>query len=151
MRYVMVVNIGPVQGFITTARRTRDLTYSSWLVSELSKCAAETIRQEGGELIFPAVDATNASDLAPGSKLNVVNRIVALVEGEPDAIGAEVRAELERLLRKQWEDVLAHEIHGKLFTEDDALAQVLDLVECTWAAHACATVAADCAAGTGKS
>ena len=139
MRYVMVVNIGPVQGFIAAARRTRDLWYGSWLLSELSKCAAETIRQEGGELIFPAVDATNAADLKPGSKFNVVNRVVALVDGEPDAIGAKVRAELERLLRKQWEDVLEHEIHGKLFTEEDALAQVLDLVECTWAAYPCAT------------
>ena len=139
MRYVMIVNIGPVQGFIAVARRTCDLWYGSWLLSELSKCAAKTIRQEGGDLIFPAVNATNAADLKPGSKFNVVNRVVAIVDGEPDTIGAKVRADLERLLRKQWEDVLEHEIHGKLFTEEDALAQVLDLVECTWAAYPCAT------------
>lgn len=139
MRYVMIVNIGPVQGFIAAARRTRDLWYGSWLLSELSKCAAATIMREGGELIFPAVDAANAGDLAPGSQYNVVNRVVALVDGEPDAVGAAVNAELERLLREQWEDVLQHEIHGKLFTEADALAQVLDLVECTWAAYPCAS------------
>lgn len=139
MRYVMIVNIGPVQGFIAAARRTRDLWYGSWLLSELSKYAAAAIRQKGGELIFPAVDATNAGDLAPGSKYNVVNRVVALVDGEPEAFGAAVGADLERLLREQWEDVLQHQIHGKLFTEDDALAQVLDLVECTWAAYPCAS------------
>lgn len=139
MRYVMVVNIGPVQGFIAAARRTRDLWYGSWLLSELSKCAAAAIMREGGELIFPAVGETTAGDLAPRSELNVVNRVVALVDGEPSAIGAAVSAELERLLREQWEDVLQHEIHGKLFTEDDALAQVLDLVECTWAVYPCPT------------
>jgi len=128
-----------VQGFIVAARRTRDLWYSSWLLSELSKCVAATIRQKEGELIFPAVGKAEAGELAPRSALTVVNRVVALVDGEPDAVGAAVNAELERLLREQWEDVLENEIRGKLFTEADALAQVLDLVECTWAAYPCAT------------
>ena len=47
MRYVMVVNIGPVQGFIAAARRTRDLKYGSWLLSELSKCARRRSCRKG--------------------------------------------------------------------------------------------------------
>ena len=59
---------------------------------------AATIMQEGGELIFPAIDRSKAGDLDPGSEFNVVNRVVAVVNGEPGVVGRAVRAELERLL-----------------------------------------------------
>ena len=56
MNYLFLVNIGPVQGFIASARRTRDLWFGSWLLSELSKAAAQEIVNAGtrNSLIFPA-------------------------------------------------------------------------------------------------
>jgi CRISPR-associated protein Cmr2 len=42
MSYLFLVNIGPVQDFIASARRSRDLWYGSWLLSELAKAAAAT-------------------------------------------------------------------------------------------------------------
>src|SRR5436190_1492786 len=56
MSYLFLVNIGPVQGFIDSARRTRDLAFGSGLLSELSRAAAhEIVRQNGlDSLIFPA-------------------------------------------------------------------------------------------------
>ena len=36
-RYLIQVAVGPVQGFIATARRSRDLWFGSYLLSELSK------------------------------------------------------------------------------------------------------------------
>ena len=37
MAHVLIVTLGPIQDFIAAARRTRDLWFGSWLLSELSK------------------------------------------------------------------------------------------------------------------
>lgn len=52
--YLYVLSIGPVQGFIAAARRTRDLWIGSHLLSEISKAAAKKIYDEHGKLIFPS-------------------------------------------------------------------------------------------------
>lgn len=51
-----VLSIGPVQGFIAAARRTRDLWMGSLILSEISKAAAKKIVDLDGTLIFPALD-----------------------------------------------------------------------------------------------
>ncbi|MCE7920927.1 MAG: hypothetical protein DYG85_15690 [Chloroflexi bacterium CFX1] len=43
MKYLIIFSIGPVQEFIAAARRSRDLWYGSWMLSELSKAAAKAI------------------------------------------------------------------------------------------------------------
>ncbi|WP_369424635.1 type III-B CRISPR-associated protein Cas10/Cmr2, partial [Methanothrix sp.] len=48
--------IGPVQGFIGQARRTRDLWSGSFLLSYLSGCAMAEIRRIGGSIIVPDVE-----------------------------------------------------------------------------------------------
>src|SRR5437763_8802454 len=99
MSYLMVIGVGPVQEFIASARRSRDLWFGSWLLSEISKAAAKTIRgHEGCELIFPDIDKTE--DLEPvaylkgkqvsGTEFNVVNKIVALISANPSSLGDEI-------------------------------------------------------------
>jgi CRISPR-associated protein Cmr2 len=39
-QHLWIISIGPVQEFIASARRSRDLWFGSWLLSELSKAAA---------------------------------------------------------------------------------------------------------------
>lgn len=59
-RYVLHFSLGPVQGFVAQARRTRDLWAGSFLLSWLSgQAMAETLRQ-GGDIVFPAVGASDA-------------------------------------------------------------------------------------------
>ena len=63
--HLMIFHIGPVQEFIASARRSRDLWFGSWLLSELSKAAALEIVQQNGDdlersLIFPAPDSLSA-------------------------------------------------------------------------------------------
>lgn len=48
--------IGPVQGFVTQARRTRDIWSGSYLLSYLSGSAMRAITESGGEIVFPYVD-----------------------------------------------------------------------------------------------
>ncbi|MCA9981654.1 MAG: hypothetical protein KDD89_12495, partial [Anaerolineales bacterium] len=53
-QYLLAIHIGPMQSFIAAARRTRDLWFGSWLMSELSKATAKAIEDiEGTKLIFP--------------------------------------------------------------------------------------------------
>jgi CRISPR-associated protein Cmr2 len=47
MRYLFTMSLGPVQGFIAAARRTRDLWAGSWLLSEVAKAAANCLHQNG--------------------------------------------------------------------------------------------------------
>ncbi len=63
-----ILALGPVQDFIATAKRCRDLWFGSWLLSELSKAAAQAVALHPGSnrnaLIFPHV--ADVQDLAPG-------------------------------------------------------------------------------------
>ncbi len=53
-RMLMVIGIGPVQGFISAARRTRDLWFGSEILCDVSRTVAKTLQSSGGDLIFPA-------------------------------------------------------------------------------------------------
>ncbi|MBV8856450.1 MAG: hypothetical protein JOZ02_05770 [Acidobacteria bacterium] len=106
MEYVLAISLGPVQEFIAAARRSRDLWFGSWLLSELSKAAAEHIVRHGvsgsrpaglDSLIFPAVN--DPEDLRAGSSLSVVNKIIAIVE-EPAATAREESLAVEAKLAR---------------------------------------------------
>lgn len=79
MKYLLAISIGPVQEFIAAARRTRDLWFGSYMLSEISKAAAKAIRDQGGRLVFPQPD----TDLSPSKEhINVANVIVAEVDAD---------------------------------------------------------------------
>ena len=54
MNYLLQISIGPVQDFISAARRTRDLWFGSMLLGEIAKAVAKSVQTDGGNLIFPA-------------------------------------------------------------------------------------------------
>lgn len=56
--HILHFSLGPVQGFIGTARRTRDLWAGSFLLSWLTAQAMKVVREKknGGRVVFPAVD-----------------------------------------------------------------------------------------------
>ena len=47
--------LGPVQGFVAQARRTRDFWAGSFLLSWLSAVAMQAVKKQHGEIIFPEV------------------------------------------------------------------------------------------------
>src|SRR2546421_12724871 len=87
MEYLFLASIGPVQSFIASARRTRDLQFGSWLLSELAKAAAlQIVEAEGlNSLIFPAPKYQEL--LSFRSELNVANKIVAHIQTSPQILG----------------------------------------------------------------
>lgn len=90
--YLFLATIGPVQEFIASARRSRDLWFGSWLLSELAKAATAAIAtsSKGGleRLIFPA--PASLADLTAGSSFNAANKILARLDlsGEADPAAA---------------------------------------------------------------
>lgn len=80
----MQISVGPVQEFIAAARRTRDLWFGSFMLSEISKAAAKAVKDAGAELIFPEPNG----DLCPKSDLNVANVILARASGDAEAMNA---------------------------------------------------------------
>jgi CRISPR-associated protein Cmr2 len=131
MKYLFQASIGPVQDFIASARRTHDLAFGSWFLSEISRAAAYQIVQANGQLIFPYPN--DLAMLKPGDAFNVANKIVALVQQSPDELSMQVyKALLERL----------GEIRNDAFkgvnlpkeNQEIAEAQIKDLVEFLWVA-----------------
>src|SRR5262249_1420638 len=80
--------LGPVQEFIAAARRTRDLWFGSYLLSEISKAAALSVRHQEGTLIFPDND-----DLAPGNEDVIIPNVILaeLPAGDPKMIAHKAR------------------------------------------------------------
>jgi CRISPR-associated protein Cmr2 len=137
MQHLIIVSIGPVQEFIASARRSRDLWFGSWLLSELSKAAAKTIADRYGleGLIFPAPAEKQA--LEPETNFNVANKVVALVDIESNevaAVGRSINHAVRDRLQSIWEDVRGRVPGWKHLHQDTANAQVDDLVECSWVA-----------------
>ncbi len=93
MNYLLQISVGPVQDFISAARRTRDLWFGSNMLSEISKAVALSVSENGGNLIFPAPE--NDDDLSPGSDLSVANVILAEFE---NADGEKLMAVSDRAL-----------------------------------------------------
>lgn len=80
-QYVVILSIGPVQGFISAARRSRDLWSGSWLLSELSKaCAKNLYKNASVELIFPHIE--QSEQLEQNSNFSVGNKIQALIKAQ---------------------------------------------------------------------
>jgi CRISPR-associated protein Cmr2 len=133
MQHLLLIHIGPVQDFIASARRSRDLWFGSWLLSEMSKAAAGAIvEKEGGleSLVFPAPPDTDL--LKPNSELNVANRVVALVNTSHDALASEVKKTVRKRIVTISKDAFDH-IRGP-FDRATAEAQVDDLLEFFWVA-----------------
>lgn len=75
--YWLSISIGPVQGFIAAAGRTRDLWYGSWLLSEVSKAAAYALQEGGATIVLPSL--TSEADLQAGNELSVTNKLLVKV------------------------------------------------------------------------
>lgn len=132
--YLMTFHIGPVQEFIAAARRSRDLWFGSWLLSELPKAAAlELVNLNDGNvncLVFPApqnIDELKNDDFC------CPNKIVALTGQKPAELGKKVHDALKNRLSEICDDTF-NRIKGD-FIRETAEQQVNDLLEYYWTAY----------------
>lgn len=100
--HLYVLSIGPVQDFIAAARRTRDLWFGSFLLSEMSKAAAKAISDEQGTLlIFPGCGSGDPR-LERISDFNVANIIRAQLPEGCNPISLDAKAKQAAL--KIWNE-----------------------------------------------
>lgn len=126
--YLYVLSIGPVQGFIAAARRTKDLWFGSYLLSIISKAAAREISHRGGLLIFPGLNNGDPRLESLENEFGVANIISAeLPEGiddSPETINKEAQAAAKR----EWIDISkkARNEAGRLVRQDETGQRIWD-------------------------
>ena len=98
MTHLLIFTFSPVQGFIATARRTRDLFTGSFILSYLTRELITFLQQneKAERIIYPVCieDLDSERDLA-----NCPNRLVAIVKE------ADVCRDLEEKFRKVWNNL----------------------------------------------
>ena len=108
-------SIGPVQGFVSQSRRTRDLWGSSWLLAFLSAHAMRGAVTAGGRLVRPDVRVVERDRLyrwvsghrdgEPPRIGSLPNHFVLEVGGTAPASAPEVARAATRSLHSAWERV----------------------------------------------
>jgi len=101
MPYILSISVGPVQDFIAAARKTRDLWFGSYVLSEVSRAVADSVAKRG-KLVFPHDVQVVA----------VPNKLLAfVVKGDPAAIAEEAKqAAVDRL--KAFKDDALKQLNG---------------------------------------
>jgi CRISPR-associated protein Cmr2 len=125
-KHLLVMSIGPVQKFISAARRTRDLWFGSHALSEISKAAAKVVSERGGQLIFPA--PRSEADMEKGSSLNVANVILCEIDDpDPGAVAESAKSAAKQRWKDFADDALGRA--GKSVRKDIWESQVDDVIE----------------------
>lgn len=107
--------LGPVQSFVSQARRTRDFWAGSFILSWLSAVAIQATRHQGGKVAFPQPDEDYMAWLIGNGKENkptqgsIPNRFKGLVATvdpmtfNPDAVVKSVQEAWKALAETVWE------------------------------------------------
>lgn len=146
-KYLLLINLGPVQGFIATARRTRDLYAGSRLLSNAAHQVAKSLEDDGALLIFPA--PSKNTPLEELKEAGIANVILAHLQKPrtPDELRKfmnEIEHDVRDFLKKEAEKKLniarnttAGGKWGVVPSEEAqraGLAQVEQLLEFYWVA-----------------
>lgn len=128
--HVLIMTLGPIQDFIASARKARDLWFGSWLLSELSRAVACSVSDRCGpaSLVFPG-----GADLQ-SDEISVANKIVARLPdtADPADVARQAREALDRRLAELYSHAFAQIKETAWFDRNLAERQVRDLIEFAW-------------------
>jgi len=108
---ILHFTLGPVQGFIADARRTRDLWAGSFLLSWLSGHAMAALEKAGGKIIFPEVEGDDLFKAITGKGGepyigSLPNRFKADISGVIFPAGTNNAGELcKKAIEGKWEEL----------------------------------------------
>ena len=119
MNKLLVISIGPIQEFIASARRTRDLWYGSTLLSDISKAVAQSVQEQSGKLIFP--ESIEANSIA-----NII-----LAEIPEDKNPKDIYEQAKKAGQSKWEQKASEVLNAVKNDVDEQLwkKQVEDAIE----------------------
>jgi CRISPR-associated protein Cmr2 len=139
--YLITISLGPVQGLIAAARRTRDLWCGSWVLSEAARAAAWVLHQadpKAQPLIFPYT-ADPDHDLTPkdqpGDEANIANILRARITLSDAKAAAKLCADARKAATTRLHELgeQAKQRLGKLdkpLRRDVWETQIGDILEC---------------------
>ncbi|MGC8691068.1 MAG: type III-B CRISPR-associated protein Cas10/Cmr2 [Caldisericum sp.] len=93
-----IFQLGPVQEFIATSRKTSDLWAGSYLLSFLVKNAMEHVKNRGGKIIYPYSD----SIVSPTIESNIPNRFVAEFD---ESVAKEILKGAEEIIKGKFKEI----------------------------------------------
>lgn len=99
MRALVVVTIGPVQSYISQARRTQDLWHGSRMLSHLARTGVEMVMSLDDDLVFPDKLLFEVEDegFSDKKQASVPNRFMFITDN-PDSAADKV----EKAIRDEW-------------------------------------------------
>jgi CRISPR-associated protein Cmr2 len=125
----LVISLGPIQDFIQSARRCQDLWFGSWLLSDLSRTAAESVAAQGGSsVVFPSIEQQDHDH--PGVANVIFARLPAHLDGR--TVAEQARAAQQARLRHVADRIWTFGSLERYFHRDTALVQVDELMELVW-------------------
>ena len=139
------ISIGPVQGFVSQSRRTRDLWGSSYLLAFLSAHAMRGAKEAGGKIVQPKVDndllfkwVCEEREGDPPRIGTLPNHFVVETDGDPrpiaEAATDSLRVAWERVCNAVWGSFVEHAASDGNGTKDIWDRQVCGFWEVTWTA-----------------
>lgn len=133
--------LGPVQGFVAQARRTRDFWAGSFLLSWLAGAAMQTVIMQRGDIVFPTPDEDYLKWLKgqsrgkPPRQGGIPNRFKAKVNQDfkPELVVDTVKKAWEALAETVWQKDL--ERHCQMYPDTRQIwdRQIGGFWEITWA------------------
>ncbi|MEN8218342.1 MAG: type III-B CRISPR-associated protein Cas10/Cmr2 [Pseudomonadota bacterium] len=132
--------LGPVQGFVAQARRTRDFWAGSFILSWLAAVAMRSVQKQQGKIIFPKPDDNylkwleGLGENQPPIQGSVPNRFKAEVNGDfsPQAIVDSVQLAWRELADVVWQADLAEVVPDKPIHRQIWDRQISRFFEISW-------------------
>jgi len=93
--WLVLLTFGPVQSFISAARKTRDLWYGSYILSEIARESAIFILEEKHKLVLPNLNIANL----PKVGIPVSNKITFVLENKTNGEVAEFVKEIKKIAK----------------------------------------------------
>lgn len=130
--YLIELALGPVQGFIASARRSRDLWAGSFLLSECARAAGKALADGGAELIYPLIDRVREEN--PDENSNLSNVLLAKLENADAETAARLARDAQDAARACLQEQADHALAqwqraGVNIREDIWMRQVSDALE----------------------
>lgn len=146
MKYLTLFTIGPVQNFITQARKLQDLYAGSFLLSYLCEQTINMARNQTAlpvqaVILFPDSQLESAPNSQlksmPGSRpKSAPNRFLMTVETQDAEVLRQFCVFLEQYVRRQW-TTIAHEVfkQTKLIYSEAVAVQIESLIQVYYASE----------------
>lgn len=120
--YLLLFTFGPVQGFISQARKTADLFAGSAILSELAQAVLGGV-QSPHEVLSPSRTYHQS----------LTNRIVLRVEGNRETV-KKLGKELTKAVNDQWDTIAREAIGEEYFLDEQVKKQLSNHLETYWVA-----------------